>query len=81
VGFPRCNQKRVTRLPEISAAMVMKLRQQTGAAMMLCKEALKETDGDFEAATVYIRKKLGGKLSGATDRTARRRRDHGRRSG
>jgi elongation factor Ts len=50
--------------------MVMKLRQQTGAAMMLCKEALTETGGDFEAATVYIRKKLGGKLSGATDRTA-----------
>ncbi len=57
-------------MAEISAAMVMKLRQQTGAAMMLCKEALKETDGDFESATVYIRKKLGGKLSGATDRTA-----------
>src|SRR6476469_3372297 len=57
-------------MPEITAAMVMKLRQQTGAAMMLCKEALKETDGDFEAATVYIRKKLGNKLSGATDRTA-----------
>jgi elongation factor Ts len=57
-------------MPEITAAMVMKLRQQTGAAMMLCKEALTETDGDFETATVYIRKKLGNKLSGATDRTA-----------
>ncbi|HLJ55741.1 MAG TPA: translation elongation factor Ts [Chthonomonadaceae bacterium] len=57
-------------MAEISAAMVMKLRQQTGAAMMLCKEALTETGGDFDAATVYIRKKLGGKLSGATDRTA-----------
>ena len=57
-------------MPDISAAMVMSLRQQTGAAMMLCKEALKESDGDVEAATVYIRKKLGGKLSGATDRTA-----------
>ncbi len=57
-------------MPEISAAMVMKLRQQTGAAMMLCKEALTETGGEFEAATVYIRKKLGNKLSGATDRTA-----------
>jgi elongation factor Ts len=57
-------------MAEITAAMVMKLRQQTGAAMMLCKEALKETDGDTDAATVYIRKKLGGKLSGATDRTA-----------
>ena len=57
-------------MPEITAAMVMSLRQQTGAAMMLCKEALKESDGDVEAATVYIRKKLGGKLSGASDRTA-----------
>src|ERR1051326_7939690 len=57
-------------MAEISAAMVMKLRQSTGAGMMLCKEALTETAGDFEAATVYIRKKLGGKLSGASDRTA-----------
>ena len=68
-------------MPEITAAMVMKLRQQTGAAMMLCKEALKETDGDFEAATVYIRKKLGNKLSGAHGPHRRRRRDRGRRSG
>jgi elongation factor Ts len=57
-------------MPEITAAMVMKLREQTGAAMMLCKEALKETDGDFEAATVYIRKKLGGKLSASEGRSA-----------
>lgn len=57
-------------MAEITAAMVMKLREQTGAAMMLCKEALKETDGDSEQAIVYIRKKLGNKLSGATDRTA-----------
>ncbi len=57
-------------MPEITAAMVMQLREQTGAAMMLCKEALKENDGDFEAATVYIRKKLGNKLTGATDRNA-----------
>jgi len=57
-------------MPEITAAMVMKLREQTGAAMMLCKEALKETDGDFENATVYIRKKLGGKLSASEGRSA-----------
>lgn len=57
-------------MPEITAAMVMKLREQTGAAMMLCKEALKATDGDLETATIYIRKKLGGKLTGATDRNA-----------
>ena len=57
-------------MAEITAAMVMKLREQTGAAMMLCKEALKETDGDFETATVYIRKKLGGKLSASEGRSA-----------
>ena len=57
-------------MAEITAKMVMELREQTGAAMMLCKEALKETDGDAEQATVYIRKKLGGKLSGASDRSA-----------
>src|SRR5580658_65207 len=57
-------------MPEITAAMVMKLREQTGAAMMLCKEALKATDGNAEEATVYIRKKMGGKIAGATDRTA-----------
>lgn len=57
-------------MPEITAAMVMKLREQTGAAMMLCKEALKETDADFDAAKVWIRKKLGSKLTGATDRSA-----------
>ena len=57
-------------MAEITAKMVMELREQTGAAMMLCKEALKESNGDPEQATVYIRKKLGGKLSGATDRSA-----------
>ena len=57
-------------MPEITAKMVMELREQTGAAMMLCKEALKESDGDFEAATVYIRKKLGGKLTASEGRTA-----------
>ncbi|HLK58670.1 MAG TPA: translation elongation factor Ts [Chthonomonadaceae bacterium] len=57
-------------MPEITAKMVMDLRGKTGAAMMLCKEALTATDGDFEAATVYIRKKLGNKLTGASDRTA-----------
>jgi elongation factor Ts len=38
--------------------------------MMLCKEALKATDGNAEEAVVYIRKKMGGKIAGATDRTA-----------
>ncbi|HLI48632.1 MAG TPA: translation elongation factor Ts [Chthonomonas sp.] len=57
-------------MPEITAAMVKELRERTGAAMMLCKEALVETGGDFEEAIVYIRKKLGAKLSDRGDRVA-----------
>ncbi len=57
-------------MPEITAAMVKELRERTGAAMMLCKEALTETGGNFEEAIIYIRKKLGGKLSDRGDRVA-----------
>ena len=42
---------------QISASDVNKLRQQTGAGMMDCKKALTETNGDFEAAIDYLRKK------------------------
>jgi elongation factor Ts len=41
----------------ITAADVNKLRKQTGAGMMDCKNALVETDGDFEAAVDVLRKK------------------------
>jgi elongation factor Ts len=41
----------------ITAADVNKLRQQTGAGMMDCRKALVETDGDFEKAVDYLRKK------------------------
>ncbi len=41
----------------ITAAEVNKLRQQTGAGMMDCRKALVETDGDFEKAVDYLRKK------------------------
>ncbi len=41
----------------ISAADVNKLRKMTGAGLMDCKKALTETDGDFEAAIDYLRKK------------------------
>jgi elongation factor Ts len=41
----------------ISAAEVNKLRQMTGAGMMDCKKALQETEGDFEKAIDYLRKK------------------------
>ncbi|RXF69112.1 translation elongation factor Ts [Arcticibacter tournemirensis] len=47
---------------QISASDVNKLRQQTGAGMMDCKKALIESNGDFEAAIDYLRKK-GAKVA------------------
>jgi len=41
----------------ITAAEVNKLRQTTGAGMMDCRKALVESDGDFEKAIDYLRKK------------------------
>lgn len=42
---------------KITAADVNKLRKQTGAGMMDCKNALVEANGDFEAAIDILRKK------------------------
>jgi elongation factor Ts len=42
---------------EISANQVRDLREKTGAGMMDCKKALLETQGDFEKAVEYLRKK------------------------
>src|SRR5262245_27817146 len=41
----------------ITADMVKKLRDQTGAGMMECKSALTEANGDFEEATTILRKR------------------------
>ena len=41
----------------ITADMVKKLRDQTGAGMMDCKRALAETDGDYEKAVTLLREK------------------------
>ncbi|HTS46109.1 MAG TPA: translation elongation factor Ts [Puia sp.] len=41
----------------ITAADINKLRQTTGAGMMDCRKALMESDGDFEKAIDYLRKK------------------------
>ena len=41
----------------ITAADINKLRQSTGAGMMDCRKALTETNGDFEAAIDWLRKK------------------------
>ncbi len=41
----------------ITAALVKDLREKTGAGMMDCKKALTETNGDFENAIDWLRKK------------------------
>ena len=51
---------------DISAAVVMKLRNQTGLSMMECKKALVEANGDFAAAEDIIRKKMKGKIEART---------------
>ena len=57
---------------EISSAMVKELRTKTGAGMMDCKEALAASDGDFEKAIDYLRKKG---LSAATKRSSKAAKD------
>jgi elongation factor Ts len=42
---------------EITAPMVKKLRDATGAGMMECKAALGEANGDLDAATTLLRKR------------------------
>ena len=44
-------------MTEIDAKTVMKLREMTGAPMMDCKAALKESSGNFDAAKDILRKK------------------------
>ncbi len=41
----------------ISASAVAELRKQTGAGLMDCKKALQESNGDYEGALDYLRKK------------------------
>lgn len=44
-------------MAEVSAELVKKLREKTGAGMMDCKVALKEANGDMEGAIEVLRKK------------------------
>jgi len=44
-------------MADIKASDVAKLRQMTGAGMMDCKQALSETNGDFDQAIDILRKK------------------------
>ncbi|MHA7812678.1 MAG: translation elongation factor Ts [Phycisphaerales bacterium] len=54
----------------ISAKDVMNLRNKTGLAMMECKKALQEANGNVEEAETLLRKKLKGKMETKTDRVA-----------
>jgi elongation factor Ts len=61
-------------MPEITAAMVKKLRDETQLPMMECKAALAETDGDMEAAKRNLReagKKFMGKRQDRTTEEGR----------
>ena len=44
-------------MPEITATQVKSLRDRTGAGMMACRDALRETEGDEEKAIEIIQKK------------------------
>ena len=58
-------------MSEITAAEVSKLRKVTGAGMMDCKNALQESDGDFNKAIEIIRKKGQAIANKRADREAR----------
>ena len=53
---------------EITATMGKELRSQSGAGIMECKSALKETSGDVEAAITFLRKKGLAKADKKSDR-------------
>src|SRR2546423_4225529 len=53
----------------ITAGMVKDLREKTGAGMMDCKTALTETNGDFEKAVDWLRKKGLAKAAKKAGRT------------
>jgi len=54
----------------ITATQVNELRQKTGAGMMDCKKALTESNGDFEKAIEFLRKKGAAIASKRADKSA-----------
>jgi elongation factor Ts len=55
-------------MPKFTAKDIQRLRQATGAGMLDCKQALEETDGDYDAALQLLRVKG---LAGAAKRSDR----------
>jgi elongation factor Ts len=54
----------------ITASLVNKLRQMTGAGMMDCKKALQESNGDIDGAVDVLRKSGAAKAAKRADRDA-----------
>ena len=57
-------------MAEISASLVKELRDKTNAGMMECKNALKETEGDVDAAIKFLRERGAIKAAKKADREA-----------
>lgn len=58
-------------MAEISAALVKQLRDRTGAAMMDCKKALVEANGNMDEAEVILRKRGAASASKKATRTTK----------
>lgn len=56
---------------DISLDLVKKLREKTGAGIADCKKALIESDGDFDKAIEYLRKKGAATSQKRSDRIAK----------
>ena len=57
-------------MADVSAKLVKDLRDKTGAGMMDCKKALKETDGDADKAVEWLRQKGIASAEKKSGRTA-----------
>ncbi|GHC59739.1 translation elongation factor Ts [Roseibacillus persicicus] len=55
----------------ITASQVKELRERTNVAMMECKKALTETDGDMDAAIKILRERSGLKAAKKAERAAK----------
>lgn len=58
-------------MAKVTAAMVKELRLKTGVAMMDCKKALIENNGDIDKAVKYLRERGMAKAETKTDRSTR----------
>lgn len=55
---------------KITTAMVKELREETGAGVLDCKNALQEAEGDFDKAVAYLRQKGLAAVAKRADRVA-----------